>query len=105
MKGRFSEMAASIASTSPSPTPMPKEPPRKSNGCTATITGKPAMVPRAALKASGREVFPRAAFSSSAYFLSPRKCSGSAPTVGGFSSEKLLASKVKAKRSAGPMRM
>ena len=43
----------------PSPTPMTSEPPRKSNGCTAIITGMPSSVPRAAESASLRPVLAR----------------------------------------------
>ena len=62
MNGRFSSTAACIARTSASPTPMPSEPPRKSKGCTATITGMPSSVPRAAVSASWRCVLVRARF-------------------------------------------
>jgi hypothetical protein len=75
-------MAACMDSISASPTPMPRLPPRKSKGCTPIITFKPSMVPRAAVKASGRPVFERAALISSAYFFSPRKRSGSAERWG-----------------------
>jgi hypothetical protein len=60
MNGRRSSTAACIASTRPSPTPMPSEPPRKSKGCTAIITGRPSIVPRAAVSASWRPVLLRA---------------------------------------------
>ena len=87
MKGRFSATAASAAWTNASPTAMPSEPPRKSKGCTAIITGNPSSVPRAAVSASGRPVLALAPPSS-------RRHSGSRPgnagdrcaTLGGGSS-------------------